>query len=277
MMSVTTASLKRLTGLLVAAGTLASAVSGCVPLVIGGAAATGTVLAVDRRTTGAQVEDEGIELRAANRANEVAGEGAHINVTSYNRQVLLTGEVPNEEFKQKVQTAVAGTQNVRSVVNELAVMGSSTLSQRSEDAYITGKVKASLIDAKDLSASTIKVVTERKIVYLMGRVTERESKRAAEIARGVSGVAKVVRVFEIISEEELKQISLNGANGSNAAPVITDNSAVPVNEAKAAPIAATTAPAMPATAAPVSSTGVTTSPVTSSPVRPMNDGFTTKP
>lgn len=276
MRSVTTAaivpvSLKRLTLLLAAAGALAAAVSGCVPIVLGGAAATGTVLAVDRRTTGAQVEDEGIELRAGNRINDAVGQGGHINVTSYNRQVLLTGEVPNDAFKQKVEAAASGTQNVRSVVNELAVMESSTLSQRSEDAYITGKVKASLIDAKDLSASTIKVVTERKVVYLMGRVTERESKRAAEIARGVSGVVKVVRVFEIISEEELKQISVNRTNGSNAAPVITDSSAVPAGGAKSAPAAASPAPAAAA------STGVTTSPVTSSPVAPLNDGFTTKP
>ena len=133
MRSVTAASLKRLTCLLACAGALAGAVSGCVPVVLGGAAATGTVLAVDRRTTGSQVEDEGIELRAVNRINETVGQGGHINVTSYNRQVLLTGEVPNEAFKQKVQAAVAGTQNVNSVVNELAVMESSTLSQRSED------------------------------------------------------------------------------------------------------------------------------------------------
>ena len=270
MRSVTAASLKRLTCLLASAGALAGALSGCVPVVLGGAAATGTVLAVDRRTTGSQVEDEGIELRAGNRINEVVGQGGHINVTSYNRQVLLTGEVSNEAFKQKVQAAVAGTQNVNSVVNELAVMESSTLSQRSEDTYITGKVKASVIDAKDLSASTIKVVTERKAVYLMGRVTERESKRAAEIARGVSGVAKVVRVFEIISEQELQQISVNRASGSNAAPVITDSSAAPVGGAKAAAAPAPIAPA-------ASSTGVTTSPVTSSPVQPLNDGFTTKP
>ncbi|GAB2477345.1 BON domain-containing protein [Comamonas humi] len=273
MRSVPVASLKRLTWLLAAAGALAGAVSGCVPVVVGGAAAAGTVMAVDRRTTGSQVEDEGIELRAGNRINEAAGQGGHINITSYNRQVLLTGEVPNEAFKQKAQAAVAGTQNVSSVVNELAVMESSTLSQRSEDAYITGKVKASLIDAKDLSASTIKVVTERKVVYLMGRVTERESKRAAEIARGVSGVVKVVRVFEILSEQELKQISVNRTTGTNAAPVITDTSAGPVGGAKAAPATVVPAPA----AAPATSTGVTTSPVTSSPVKPTNDGFTTKP
>jgi len=271
MMPVTTAvALKRLTLLLAVAGALAATLPGCVPLVVGGAAATGTVLAVDRRTTGAQVEDEGIELRAGNRVSEAAGQQGHINITSYNRQVLLTGEVPSDAARQQVEAAVAGTQNVRSVVNELAVMESSTLAQRSEDAYITGKVKASLIDAKDVSASAIKVVTERKVVYLMGRVTARESKRVAEIARGVSGVAKVVRVFEIISEEELQQISINRANGTNAAPVITDSSAVPVGGAKSAPAASSPAPAP-------ASSGVTTSPVSSSPVAPLNDGFTTKP
>ncbi len=188
-----------------AGATLATALSACVPLVIGGGAVVGTLVAIDRRTTGAQVEDEGIELRAASRLREALGERVHVNVTSFNRQVLLTGEVPTAEDAQKVEQIVRAVENVHSVVNDLGVMPASSLSQRSNDAFITGKVRASLVDARDLSANAFKVLTERNVVYLMGRVTQREAKRAAEIARGVNGVRKVVRVFELLTEEELSR------------------------------------------------------------------------
>ena len=179
---------------------------GCVPLVIGGGAMVGTMAAVDRRTTGAQIEDEGIELRAVNRINQALPDSTvHINVTSYNRQVLLTGEVPAAADSQKAEQIVLGVDNVRSTVNDLGVMPASTLSERSKDSYITGKVRAGLVDARDLSANTFKVVTERGVVYLMGRVTEREAARATEITRGVDGVRKVVRIFETIPETEARQ------------------------------------------------------------------------
>lgn len=193
----------RTLGTMLAAATLAGSLAACVPLVVGGGAVVGTMVAVDRRTTGAQVEDEGIELRAANRIREALGERVHVNVTSYNRQVLLTGEVPTAADSQKVEQIVLAVENARSVVNDLGVMAASSLSQRSKDTFITGKVRASLVDAKDLTANAFKVVTERNVVYLLGRVTQREAKRSAEIARGVDGVHKVVRVFEVISEEEL--------------------------------------------------------------------------
>lgn len=186
-----------------AAAALGAGLSACAPLVIGGGAMVGTLMVLDRRTAGAQVEDEGIELRAASRIRETLGERAHVNVTSYNRQVLLTGEVATAEDGQKVEQIVRGVENVLSVVNDLGVMPPSSLTQRSNDTFITGKVRASLVDAKDLTASAFKVVTERNVVYLMGRVTQREAKRSAEIARGVNGVRKVVRVFEVISEDEL--------------------------------------------------------------------------
>lgn len=267
---------KRVTLGLVAVGAMAASVSGCVPLVLGGAAVGGTVVAIDRRSTGIQVEDESIELRVASAIREKAGNDGHINVTSYNRQVLLTGEVPNEAYKQKAEEAAKASQNVKSVVNELGVMFNSSLSQRSTDTLITGKVKASIVDAKDLSSNSIKVVTERNVVYLMGRVSERESKRAAEIARGVSNVQKVVRVFEVISEDELKSLSVNRSTG-NAAPVVNDGSAAPVSTQPATVVPAPAqAPAAASSATPVS-TGVTTSPVTTTPVQPLNDGFTTKP
>ena len=198
---------------LLAAAALAAGLSACAPLVVGGAV-VGTMMAVDRRTTGTQVEDEGIELRSANRLSELLGDRGHVNVTSFNRQVLLTGEVPSAKDRQRVEQVVLGVENVRSVVNDLAVMPPSSLGQRSNDTFITGKVRASLVDAKDLSASAFKVVTERNVVYLMGRVTQREAQRATEIARGVSGVSKVVRVFEMLTEEELRNIT--------PAPVVQD-------------------------------------------------------
>jgi osmotically-inducible protein OsmY len=200
-----------------AAAALAAGLSACAPLIVGGAV-VGTAMAVDRRTAGTQIEDEGIELRAAARIREALGDRVHVNITSYNRQALLTGEVNNAQDRQTVEQIVSQVDNVRSVVNDLAVMPPSTLGQRSNDTFITGKVRASLVDARDLSANAFKVVTERNIVYLMGRVSQREAARATEVTRGVSGVSKVVRVFEIISEEELRRIA------TQPAPVKTDNS-----------------------------------------------------
>ena len=205
---------------LLAAAALGAGVAGCVPLVIGGAAFGGLMVA-DRRTTGTQVEDEGIELRAINRITAEYGERVHINVTSYNRQVLITGEVPTAEVGKAIHALVADVGNVTSVINDVAVMPPSSLAQRSSDTFITGKVRARLVDAKDISANSFKVVTERNVVYLMGRVSQREAQRATDIARGVSGVSKVVRVFEIVSEEELRRIA------TQPAPVTTDGSPAP--------------------------------------------------
>ena len=200
-----------------AAAAVVGSLSACVPLVVGGAV-VGTLVVIDRRTSGTQLEDEGIEFRASNRIKEVIGDKGHVNVTSYNRQVLLTGEVPTAKDRELVEKAVAGVDNVRSGVNELAVMPNSTLTQRSNDTLITGKVKASFVDAKDISLNAFKIVTERNTVFLMGRVTPREVARATEIARGVGGVEKVVRVFEIISEDELARYQ------AKPAPVTTDSS-----------------------------------------------------
>nr|WP_315245669.1 BON domain-containing protein [uncultured Albidiferax sp.] len=190
-----------------AAVVLGSSLSACVPLMVGGAAVGGAFMATDRRTSGAQLEDEGIELRANNRIGQSMGESAHVNVTSYNRQVLLTGEVPTAADVQKLQDLVLKVENVRSVVNEVAVLGPSSLSQRSSDTLVTGKVKATLVDAKDVQSNVFKVVTERGTVYLMGRVSLREANRATDLARSISGVQKVVRVFDILGEEELQRLS----------------------------------------------------------------------
>ena len=178
----------------------------CFPLVMGGAVVTGMV-ATDRRTTGTVVEDEGIGLRAASRIRENLGERGHVNVTSYNRQVLLTGEVPSAQDKQLVEQIVAGVDNVRHVVNELSVLGNSTLTQRSSDSLVTGRVKAGLVDAKDLYFNAFKITTERGTVYVMGRVTAREAARATELISGTTGVQRVVRILETISEDELARMS----------------------------------------------------------------------
>jgi osmotically-inducible protein OsmY len=186
----------------------AAALGGCAALVVGGAVGT-AVMVSDRRTSGVLIEDQAIELKAVNRIREAVGERGHVNATSYNRIVLLTGEVASEADRSAIEQTVARIENVRSTVNELAVMGSSSLTARSNDAILTSKVKASYLDAKDLHASALKVVTERGTVFLMGRVTEREATRAAELARGVSGVQKVVRVFEILTEAELAELGSN--------------------------------------------------------------------
>jgi osmotically-inducible protein OsmY len=196
---------KRLTLAVVTTTLLCGALTACFPLVVGGVA-SGAFVATDRRTSGAQLEDEGIELRATSRIRSNVGERVHVNLTSYNRQVLLTGEVPNAQDKQLVEQIVARVENVNSVVNELAVMGTSTLTQRSSDTLVTGRVKAMLVDARDLSSNAFKVVTERGTTYLMGRVTQREADRATDVVRGTPGVQKVIRIFEIISEEELARM-----------------------------------------------------------------------
>ena len=198
--------LARRGALLAAALAAASLLGGCAPLLLGGAAVGRAMVVTDRRTSGTQLEDQEIELKAVNRGREIVGDAGHINATSYNRLVLLTGEVPSEADKASVEQSVTRIENVRRVVNELAVMGASSLGARSNDTLLTAKVKTSLIDAKDLMASTIKVVTERGTVYLMGIVTEREATRAADLARSVSGVQKVVRVFQVVSEAELANL-----------------------------------------------------------------------
>ncbi len=183
-----------------------SMLSACFPLVMGGAVVTGMV-ATDRRTTGTVVEDEGIELRSASRIRENMGDRAHINITSYNRQVVITGEVPSAQDKQLAEQIVLGVDNVRHVVNELAVLGNSTFAQRSSDSLVSGRVKAALLDAKDLYVNAFKITTERGTVYMMGRVTTREATRATEVISATTGVQKVVRILETISEEELKRLT----------------------------------------------------------------------
>jgi osmotically-inducible protein OsmY len=190
---------------LLASLAISGVLGGCVAAV-GGAMVGGTMMAVDRRTTGTQLDDQTIDVRASNVIAAVMGDRAHVNASSYNRVVLLTGEVPTDADRAKVEAAVAKVENVRAVVNELAVMPNSSFTQQSNDTIITGKVKAAFVDAKELQVASMKVVTERGIVYLMGRVTETEANTAANVTRSVSGVQKVVKVFEIITPAELAEV-----------------------------------------------------------------------
>lgn len=189
---------------LAAAGTL-PLLQGCFPVVATGVGA-GAAMVADRRTSGAYVEDESIEWKVASRIRERFGDTVHINVTSYNRNVLLTGEAPNEAVRSQLDGVVAGVENVRGVINEVAVGPNSTLTARGNDTLITSNVKARFLDAGRFSAHNIKVVTEANVVFLLGIVTRAEADAAAEIARTSKGVSKVVRVFEYISDEEARRL-----------------------------------------------------------------------
>jgi len=184
-------------------GSLMVSLQGCVAVVAGGVVA-GAVSATDRRTLGAQTEDKAIAVKAETRLPQIVGDAGHVNINSYNRKVLLTGEVRDEAMKQAVEKEVRSITNVDNVMNELLVAGPSSYTSRSSDTLITSKVKLSLADKKTVSANSFKVVTERGNVYLMGLVTQREGNIAAQVAQGVSGVMSVTKMFEYISEEDLR-------------------------------------------------------------------------
>ncbi|MDB5839134.1 MAG: hypothetical protein JWQ23_1086 [Herminiimonas sp.] len=184
----------------------AAILQGCIGMAVGGAV-MGTLAATDRRTIGAQAEDKAIGVKGDVRVRNLVGSAGSVSVNSFNRKVLLTGEVRDEAMKTAVEREIAAVEGVQSIVNELSIAGVSSFTSRSNDSLITGKVKASFVDARDISANTFKVVTESGVVYLMGRVTQWEGNRAAEITRGVDGVQKVVKVFEYIDEGDLRQLS----------------------------------------------------------------------
>lgn len=173
-----------------------AALQGCVPVAVVGAGAAGAISYEDRRTTGLQVDDEGIELRVGNRVGERFGDKAHVNVTSYNRSVLLTGEVADAKAREEIEKIASGVGNVRLVTNDLQISAPSAFSARASDSAITGKVKARFLDAGKFSPVHVKVVTEASVVYLLGIVTEAEANAAAELARTTGGVRKVVKVFD---------------------------------------------------------------------------------
>jgi len=212
--NLTPRSLRWTAALLLAAGSL----SACAPLLVGSAVG-GALVATDRRTSGTLLEDQTIELKAANRIRDAIGNQAHVNVTSYNRHVLLSGEVPDDRTRDTAAAAARQVENVVNVMNELIVAPNSSLSTRSSDVVLAGKVKATLIDARDLMANAFKVVVERGEVYLMGVVTEREANRAAELTATISGVRRVVKAFQIISEDELaRRLPPPASNTGSTAP-----------------------------------------------------------
>jgi osmotically-inducible protein OsmY len=184
-------------GTLILVAALVTQLTACVPVVAGGAAAGGLV-AADRRSTGAYLEDQEIELKAEKAINENLKENVHANVTSYNRRVLITGEVSNEANKAKAESVVRPIQNVNRINNQLVIGANSTISSRTNDTYITSKVKTKFISENKFAANLVKVVTENGTVFLMGMVTHKEGDDAAEIASKVSDVKKVVKDFEYI-------------------------------------------------------------------------------
>lgn len=196
---------------------------GCVPAVIGAGAAAGVMTAHDRRSTGAQADDEGLEWKAAQQIPENYQANAHVNFTAFNRRLLITGEVPSEEAQNAIGERVGKLEGVKEVFNETVVGAASSLSSRTNDSYVTSKVKARLVDEKTLSANHIKVVTEAGIVYLMGIVTEREGKVAVAVTRTTAGVRKVVNLTEVIGDAEAKRLqtlpSAGTAPPSQPAPV----------------------------------------------------------
>ena len=196
-------------------GAVLVSLQACVGIMVGGAAVVGTLAATDRRTLGAQTEDKTIAVKGESRIPNAIGPNDHVNVTSFNRKILLTGEVRDQEAKAAAEREAAAIEGVQSVVNELGIGGASSYTSRSNDSVITGKVKASFVDNKNLSANSIKVVTERGEVFLMGRVTQGEGNLAAEVTRGVSGVTKVVKVFEYITDEEYRMLNTTPDNTQN--------------------------------------------------------------
>jgi osmotically-inducible protein OsmY len=193
--------MKRRLGLLLGAALAAPLLAGCIEMM---AVGTGVALATveDRRSTGTQLEDRGIELRAGNRIDDRHGERVHVNVTSFNRHVLLTGEVPDEATRADIETIVRGVPNVAGVSNDLQIAGRSSTTSRSNDTLITAKVKTRLVDANKFNPFHVKVVTEAAVVYLLGLVTEQEAADAVEIARTTAGVRKVVKMFEYCKPDE---------------------------------------------------------------------------
>lgn len=182
-----------------------ASLTACAPLMVGGAL-TGAMVAVDRRSSGAQLDDEGIELRASNRLRDEMGNRARVSVTSYNHRVLLTGEAANQAAKAEVEAVLKSMDNVGVIYNELAITNSPSFGDKANDSLLTGRVKAGLVEIKEISTNSFKVVSERGTVYLMGRVTQRESDMATEVARTTKGAERVVRVMEILTPEELARL-----------------------------------------------------------------------
>jgi osmotically-inducible protein OsmY len=194
---------------------LAVSLQGCI-LAVAGAAGGGALVATDRRTVGAQTEDREIQIKAIKQINDEFPDTAHVNVTVFNRRVLLTGEVPSDSAKQRAEQIVRGINNVNAIVNELAVQPKTSFSSRANDSYLEGKVKTALIAEKGISANDFKVVSERGNVYLMGLVTQGEGAVGADAASRVMGVVQVMKVFQYVQPQEAKVLEASAAAAASA-------------------------------------------------------------
>lgn len=208
---------------LILLATLVPVLAGCVGAAVVGAGAAGALIYADRRQAETIMSDEGIAIRASSRISEKFGDRVHVNINSYNRTVLLTGEVPDADAKAEIEKITAAVPNVKAISNELQIGVPTSLQSRSNDSYLTSKVKARFVDANQFAANHVKVVTENGVVYLMGMVKQREAASAVEIARTTAGVLKVVRVFEVISETEARRLDPQPA----APPAKKDNAQPP--------------------------------------------------
>ncbi len=189
-----------------AVGVLLLQLGGCiaVPAMMVGGAAMGTMVATDRRTPGAVVEDRGIETKAALRIREALGDAVHVNVSSYNRTALITGEVPDEKRKAQVEKMVRDIENAQKTLNELAVMDNTPMTARVSDGILASRIRAALIDEKNLIANAFKITVERGVVYVQGRATAKEIALMTDIVSGLNGVTRVVRILDTLSEQDLE-------------------------------------------------------------------------
>ena len=192
---------------------LAPLLAGCFGVAVVGMGA-GALMLTDRRPSETYLADQAIELRGANRISEKFGDRVHVNVTSYNRTVLLTGEVPDAAARAAVEKLVGDVPNVKAVANELQISGISSLTARSSDAYLTSKVKARFVDMARFSANHVKVISESGTVFLLGLVSQGESDAASDIARTTGGVLKVVRMFEVVSDDEARRLDNRPPNAA---------------------------------------------------------------
>lgn len=208
----------KLTVAALALATLVPMLQGCVPAMIAGGAAVSVLSVNDRRSTGVQTDDETTEWKAAQRIPDQYKAFSHVNFTSYNRRVLITGEVPSEEAKAVIGEQTRQLEGVKEVFNELNIAPVSPLGNRTNDSYITSKLKARLVDSNQISANHIKVVTENTVAYLMGIVSEREAKVAVAIARTTAGVRKVVNVMEVVPEGDIRRVDSGSIGGARTPP-----------------------------------------------------------
>ena len=208
---------KKLLAALILGITVLPALQGCFPVVAAGVT-TGVLAVVDRRSVGTQTEDETIEWKARARVGEKLKNNTHFNFTSYNRRVLISGEVPSAEVKAEAERIVAAVPNVQGVYNELIVGPVSSFPDRSNDSFITSKVKSRFVDAGKFNPMHVKVVTEAGTVFLLGLVTQAEANSAVQVARTTSGVKKVVNLIEIITPAKARELDVAQKGSGNAPP-----------------------------------------------------------